>query len=202
MAWEPDRTIHDALDGGARPPAGSEAEARLRQYEDTLGLLEMSCAAAPRDLVERVMTRLPAQRRGRFVALREWLPAPRQWLVPAMAGAALVALALAVATRSPTPSAPEAEVVAVHFELHAPGAHRVELVGTFNDWQPGKIRLEGPDASGHWETTVSLPEGRYEYQFLVDGKQWITDPGAAVLRPDGFGKLNAVLSVSGEGVTL
>lgn len=202
MVREPDKTIHDALDGGARPPAGSEAEARLRQYEATLGLLERSRVAAPADLTERIMKRLPAQRAGRLGTLRGWLPTPRQWLVPAMAGAALVALAVAVATRSATPPAHDAEVVAVHFELHAPGANRVDLVGTFNDWQPGAIRLEGPDGSGHWETTVSLPEGRHEYQFLVDGERWVTDPAAAVVRPDGFGKMNAVLSVSGEGVTL
>jgi hypothetical protein len=194
--------IHDALDGVAQPPAGSETEALLRQYREALGPLEKSRVAAPPDLAARIMDRLPSPRRRRLAKLRNWLPAPRQWLAPALAGAALAVLALFAGTALHKPLATEAETVEVHFELHAPGAHRVELVGTFNHWQPGIIRLEGPDASGYWEATVRLPEGRYEYQFLVDGRRWVTDPAAAVVRPDGFGQVNAVLEVSGEGVTL
>jgi 1,4-alpha-glucan branching enzyme len=71
----------------------------------------------------------------------------------------------------------------------------VELLASFNDWQPGSIVLTGPDASGHWTTDVTLPEGRYEYIFLVDGEQWVPDPNAEVRRPDGFGRANAVLEV-------
>jgi hypothetical protein len=194
--------IHDALDGVAQPPAGSETETLLCQYREALGPLEKSRVAAPPDLAARIMGRLPSSRRRRFATLKNWLPAPRQWLAPALAGAALVMFALFAGTRLHKPLATEAETVEVHFELHAPGAHRVELVGTFNHWQPGTIRLQGPDASGHWEATVRLPEGRYEYQFLVDGRRWVTDPAAAVVRPDGFGQMNAVLEVSGEGITL
>lgn len=196
------KTIHDALDGVAQPPAGSEAEARLREYEEVLGLLEKSRVTAPADLVARVMERLPSRERRRFGAVKEWLPAPRQWLAPALAGAAAVLLAVFAGTRMQEPVVTRAETVGVHFELHAPGARRVELVGTFNHWRPGTIRLDGPDASGHWEATISLPAGRYEYQFLVDGRRWVTDPAATVVRPDGFGQMNAVLEVSGEGVTL
>ena len=90
----------------------------------------------------------------------------------------------------------------VHFELHAPGARSVELVGSFKHWQPGSIRLVGPDASGHWTASIHLPEGRHEYQFLVDGRQWVTDPMAAVVRPDGFGRANAILDVAGQEATL
>ena len=85
--------------------------------------------------------------------------------------------------------------VAFHFELHAPGAERVELLGTFNDWQSNDIVLAGPDASGHWTATVELPEGRHEYIFLVDGKRWIADPKGATHRPDGFGRVNTVIKV-------
>jgi hypothetical protein len=194
--------IHNALDGVAQPPAGSETEALLRQYREALNLLEKSRVAAPPDLAARIMDRLPSQRRRRLATLKNWLPGPRQWLAPALAGAVLVMFALFAATRLHRPVASEAEAVEVHFELHAPGARQVELVGTFNHWQPGTIRLHGPDASGHWEASVRLPEGRYEYQFLVDGRRWVTDPSAAVVRPDGFGRVNAVLEVSGEGITL
>jgi hypothetical protein len=199
---KPVKAIHDALDGVGQPPAGSETEAQLRRYEETLRMLEQSRVAAPPDLAARIMDRLPSPARRRFSTLKNWLPAPPQWLAPALAGAALAVLALFAGDRLHKPLETEAVAVEVHFELHAPGAHRVELVGTFNHWQPGTIRLQGPDASGHWEARISLPEGRYEYQFLIDGRRWVTDPAAAVVRPDGFGQMNAVLEVSGEGTTL
>ena len=84
--------------------------------------------------------------------------------------------------------------VLVTFELHAPQAQSVELIGSFNDWARGTIRLSGPDASGHWVVTIPLPSGRYEYQFLVDG-ELVPDPKALLYRPDGFGQKNAVLDI-------
>ena len=102
------------------------------------------------------------------------------------------------AGRLASDAAAHAQRMLVHFQIHAPGAQRVELVGDFNNWTPGAIRLHGPDASGHWTADVELPEGRYEYQFLVNGKTWVTDPNAATHRPDGFGRENAVMDVYEE----
>lgn len=147
---------------------------------------------APPELVARVMQRLPKP------APPSWLPAPQQWWLPALAGATAALLLLFGWYRWSQSQA----LVKVHFALHAPGARQVELVGNFNEWQPGAIRLTGPDASGHWTATVALPEGRYEYQFLVDGRQWVTDPAAAVARPDGFGHVNAVCEVAKDGAIL
>lgn len=192
--------LHAALDGTGPAPADRDEQARLREYREALDALEQTRVSAPSQLAARIMNELretPA-RRWHF-NWRDWLPAPQQWLLPAAAGAA-VALLLAFGglnllhRRPPT--------VAVHFQLHAPNARQVELVGDFNQWQPGAIRLTGPDASGHWTATVALPEGRYEYQFLVDGRQWVTDPAALVMRPDGFGHLNAIREVTREGATL
>ncbi len=90
------------------------------------------------------------------------------------------------------------QLVTVRFELHAPDADQVELVGTFNSWETGDIVLDGPDASGHWTATVELPEGRYEYLFLVDGERWLADPKATAVRPDGFGNMNAMIQVYDE----
>ena len=39
------------------------------------------------------------------------------------------------------------------------------------------------------------PAGRYEYQFLVEGERWVTDPLAVSRRPDGFGYQNAVVNL-------
>ncbi len=115
--------------------------------------------------------------------------------MPACAGAAAALLvALLYFAAFPSLDRP-ADTILVEFDLHAPGAERVELVGDFTAWQPGRILLEGPDESGHWTGRVVLPAGRYEYLFLVDGRQWVTDPLAHAHRPDGFGNLNSVINL-------
>ena len=187
--------IHALLDKEA-PTSGDkpEEEAILTPYRDALKRLQARKVSAPFGLTTRIMAALPTA--GRF-SFREWLeeflPARRQWAAPALAGALLMlAVMLGVRFWTPSPGAPR---MLVHFQIHAPGAERVELVGDFNNWTPGAIQLRGPDASGHWTTDVELPEGRYEYQFLVNGNTWVTDPNAAAHRPDGFGRENAVRDV-------
>ena len=155
---------------------------------------------APEDFPRRVMEALPDWKKP---SLRERLaifwPAHGRWIAPALAGAAVALLAVFGLERAGR--APASESVAqttrttIHFELHAPGADRVELLGSFNDWKTGDIVLTGPDASGHWTADVTLPEGRYEYIFLVDGERWVADPQGTLVRPDGFGHKNTVIDV-------
>jgi len=47
---------------------------------------------------------------------------------------------------------------------------------------------------GHWETTVALAPGRYQYKFLVDG-EWLPDPAAQKNVPNEYGSLNSVVEV-------
>lgn len=64
----------------------------------------------------------------------------------------------------------------VEFRYKAPKATQVELVGDFNGWKPGTLRLTSQ--SGAWEVLVPLPPGRYRYRFLVDGTE-TPDPAAS-----------------------
>jgi len=47
---------------------------------------------------------------------------------------------------------------------------------------------------GHWEATVALAPGRYQYKFIVDG-EWITDPKAQENVRNYHGTLNSVIEV-------
>ena len=95
------------------------------------------------------MSALPSRRTPR----RAWWPAQGRWIAPAFAGAAAtLAVLLGLGLLR---SATEEPRVGFHFELHAPGADRVELLGTFNNWKSGDIVLNGPDASGHWTATAA-----------------------------------------------
>jgi hypothetical protein len=188
--------IHRFLDGDAitRHDAQNVDPRELAAYEGALRALERSRPAPPAGFVERVMAVLPecvdVAFRDRILGL--W-PRDGRWLGPALAGATaslvvIIAVAVLLGVRS-------SEETLVAFELHAPDAKSVELVGSFNGWAVGEIRLDGPDATGHWTITIPLPEGRHEYLFLVDGRRWITDPKATIRRPDGFGRSNAVLEI-------
>ena len=198
MSTDDRRRIHALLDGESdEAPRTPEEQATLARYRSAVERLGRLRVRAPAGLADRIMAAVPDARRSTF---RGWLaafvPQRRQWAVPALAGALAAMVAVLGLSHLARPA--RASGVVVHFQIHAPGAQRVELVGDFNNWTPGAIRLEGPDASGHWTASIELPEGRYEYQFLVDGRTWVTDPSAPTRRPDGFGRENAVVDVLEE----
>ena len=72
-------------------------------------------------------------------------------------------------------------------------AETVCLSGDFNDWSPdsGCLKKQGD----RWKVEITLAPGRYRYGFLLDGKEWVPDPGALLNEEDGFGKKNSVLVV-------
>ena len=81
----------------------------------------------------------------------------------------------------------------VRFELSAPQASRVALVGSFNEWNPVATPLTR-DASGKWVVAVQLPRGRHVYAFVVDGDV-TADPDAPRAADDDFGSPNSVVLV-------
>ena len=81
----------------------------------------------------------------------------------------------------------------VRFELTAPNAARVALVGSFNEWNPVSTPLTR-DASGKWVVAVQLPRGRHVYAFVVDGDV-TADPDAPRAADDDFGSPNSVVLV-------
>ena len=87
------------------------------------------------------------------------------------------------------------------FELNAPQAASVSLVGDFNNWnQSATPMVRSADGTG-WTVTVELPAGRHVYAFVVDGakgSKWVPDPAALRAPDDGFGTPNSVVLV-GQG---
>ncbi len=83
--------------------------------------------------------------------------------------------------------------VSVRFTLHKPDAKGVWLCGEFNGWSAGATPLKRHN-DGHWETTVALAPGHYQYKLIVDG-EWIVDPAAQKSVPNGYGSLNSVIEV-------
>jgi 1,4-alpha-glucan branching enzyme len=82
----------------------------------------------------------------------------------------------------------------VTFALESEGAREVFLCGDFNHWSPGCMPMIRRAESGRWEKRLTLPEGRYEYKFLVDG-HWTTDPLSNEQVSNCFGSMNSVIHV-------
>ncbi len=79
------------------------------------------------------------------------------------------------------------------FKPSAMSCQRVELAGTFNDWQPGDCRMTR-QKDGSFRKRLQLGPGEHRYKFLVDG-QWLADPEADRLVPNPFGSLDSAVTI-------
>ena len=193
-------------------------DAALRSRALDLERLALNASRLPRPTVPdgfaaRILAQTvpveTARRRPIGERLVRALSVPRtlQWnLGTALAAACLVLLAVgggvAQLRRGAAPSASstvamrqgDSPVVLVRLVIVQPGARIVQAAGDFNGWNPARTPLE-QTSDGAWTVTIPLEPGRYEYQFVVDGREWIGDPFASEQNADGFGSRNAVLDV-------
>jgi len=79
------------------------------------------------------------------------------------------------------------------FKFYAPGAKKVILSGSFNNWDTKKLSAK-KDSKGHWAVKVNLPKGRHEYKFIVDGS-WVNDTNCSYCVPNSFGSQNCVREI-------
>jgi 1,4-alpha-glucan branching enzyme len=69
----------------------------------------------------------------------------------------------------------------------------VLLVGDFTHWQQGGIPMrKGKD--GVWTITVTLPPGKHNYRFIVDG-EWHDDPECTLRVANPYGGHNMIRQV-------
>jgi glycosidase len=73
-----------------------------------------------------------------------------------------------------------------------PGDASVFLMGGFNNWDRASMPMQF--ANGRFEKTIELDAGRYEYKFVVNGKELIDEKNPAK-QPNGFGDFNSILEV-------
>lgn len=158
---------------------------------------------APPALHGKVMRAIEAHPAG----TRAWW-VPLQWKLPpygpAFAAVLLVAaISLFIAMpricnrQTPVVSSGSDGVTAevmVHFEITLANARQIAVVGDFNGWEVDKHLLTRTDTDT-WKIDLPIPKGCYQYQFLVDGTQWRTDPCRAPNVPDGFGGFNTVIEL-------
>jgi hypothetical protein len=62
----------------------------------------------------------------------------------------------------------------IQFNLNGyTSANQVILSGSFNNWRTAELTMNKTNTG--WKLDYMLPQGNYEYKFIVDGN-WITDP--------------------------
>ncbi|ODN29804.1 glycoside hydrolase family 13 [Fervidobacterium thailandense] len=79
-------------------------------------------------------------------------------------------------------------------------ANVVYLAGTFNNWNPTAWPMKLVD--GVWRYEIELKPGRYEYKYVIDGKNWKEDPEAPAFVDDGYGGKNGAFVLTPEGKIL
>jgi hypothetical protein len=109
-----------------------------------------------------------------------------------LAAAAVVCFAIANGSR---PSAAVAGIDPVHFEVSAPSARRVSLVGDFDGWNPTALPMRRTANGAAWAIDVHLPAGRHAFAYSVDGQLTI-DSTAALAADDNFGVPSSVIVVA------
>jgi 1,4-alpha-glucan branching enzyme len=82
----------------------------------------------------------------------------------------------------------------VTFRYEDKQARKVEVAGSFNNWNPNSTPMKKKDGAA-WTVTVKLEPGPHQYMFVVDGKKWVRDPGSPLTVSDGFGRINSLVIV-------
>ena len=94
----------------------------------------------------------------------------------------------------PVANTGEEPLVLQQFTFYQKGLQSISVVGQFNDWDADSTALKEV-SPGVWTVSVALRPGVYEYQFILNGKQRVTDPTMPQTSND-FGSPNSVVTVS------
>ena len=119
----------------------------------------------------------------------------RRWWLGAAAAIAALAASLLLVVRLANPAGGTGGERAVVLRLVAPASSAVVVVGDFNDWSPVATPLQ-PTASGEWIVRLDLRPGRYRYTFLVDGREWKSDPAEPPAPDNDYGPPTSILTVT------
>ena len=68
------------------------------------------------------------------------------------------------------------------------------LAGTFNEWNPENLRMNDETGDGLYTCILHLPEGVYEYRFIIDGC-WVMDYENEACTANEFGTRNSIITV-------
>ena len=89
---------------------------------------------------------------------------------------------------------PQASPRDISFNVDAPNAKDIYIVGDFNDWKITEdYRLSKLD-DGRWGKRLDLTAGRHKYKFIIDG-EWVPDAQNKEREQNSFGTFDSIISL-------
>jgi hypothetical protein len=157
----------------------------------------------PAKLMVSVMQSIQPKKLARWRRFYRWAISPKAVtytplrLAP-VAALLVVVIVVGILAVSNRRDAPRVQTQGEHrvpvvFQLNLAEAQTVSVIGTFNGWKGKGYELQFDREKKVWSLLVPLPEGRYEYAFLVNGEKIIADPDSPFYQEDGFGNQNSIL---------
>lgn len=85
----------------------------------------------------------------------------------------------------------------VTFRFTSATAASVWVTGDWTSWadSPANGAWQMTRAGDEWTRAGQIGAGRHPYKLIIDGTDWIADPGASEFEDDGFGGQNSVITV-------
>jgi chromosome partitioning protein len=111
--------------------------------------------------------------------------------VPAAAETAVVINTPRHTTESGAPIVRE-----VAFNITAPDARDIFVVGDFNHWKINDESRLSRLEDGRWEKKFGMAPGRYKYKFVVDG-EWVLDSQNGDREQNSFGTFDSIMNLQG-----
>ena len=116
------------------------------------------------------------------------------WRMAAVDQVQVATQQVSAADLTPVANTGEEQLVTHQFTYYQKGLESISLVGDMNDWDANSTSMTEV-SPGVWTVSLLLKPGVYEYQFLLNGKQRVTDPTMPQASND-FGSPNSVVTVS------
>jgi hypothetical protein len=194
----------------SRTPFNEGVQSEPEQESESLRLLsrqlrEMPYLDPPENLLPSIMGSIKQKRFPWWYRSLRWARSPQSLTFTPLQVGSMVSLVLLVSFVSAfyllrtdrgyhLPAKLQGSVP-ITLTLNMPEARSVSVVGTFNAWHEKGYEMTRDATRGTWTLPLRLPDGRYEYAFVLDGQNIIPDPEAEFYADDGFGNQNAVLIV-------
>lgn len=122
-------------------------------------------------------------------------PSARQTVSLAAAACLLIIASFLFGINYPqkVPSSAAIATVQHRFVIYHEGSNKVEITGSFTDWQ--RIPLHPAGTKGYWEISLAVPPGEHRYSYILDSEEVLPDPTVSAQEEDDFGSTNSIISV-------
>lgn len=156
-------------------------------FAEALALLKQECVLSYVVPMFRPMVSFPTVKKSKSGGF--W----KRWVLGISLAAAIPLFLLWVRLPVEMNKKESAAMIFHRFVIYAPEVQRVEIAGTFSNWDPIPMKPSGNH--GYWELMMPIEAGEYRYSILLDRTRRIADPTVPFQEMDDFGSANSILRI-------